>query len=97
MSMITARQIVAGLLEDFSGQDWEQRPGGAKDAWRQGGFKKFSLKANKFTGKRPGEARPSDKAYQSGKSKKTGEDETPLARALKSSQAHRFAWKPPTT
>jgi len=85
MSIITAQEIVATLLEDLYGSEGEQRPGGAKDAWRQGGFKKFSLKANKFTGKRPAEP------------KKKDDGETPLARALKSSQAHRFAWKPPTT
>lgn len=91
MSIITAQEIVATLLEDLYGSEGEQRPGGAKDAWRQGGFKKFSLKANKFTGKRPG------KGTEKPKNKEAETGETPLARALRASQAHRFAWKPPTT
>jgi len=83
---ITPKQVVATLLEDFAngGRDeYEQRPGGAKDMWRQGGFKKFSFKANKFTGKRPGE-----------KAKANDDDKTDAPEPKAKS---RFAWTPPKT
>lgn len=54
MNKPTADQIVANMLEDFAGdEDPETRAGGKKDMWRQGGFKKFSLKGKDFGGKRP--------------------------------------------
>ena len=82
--MITAQDIVADLLEDYATPgDWAERPGGSRDMWRQGGYKKFSFRGKDFTGKRPGEpvkpAKPDD------------EDEERIEPKPKS----RFQWKPP--
>ena len=83
MSQLTANQIVSTMLEDYAG-DYEERAGGPKDMWRQGGFKKFSLKAHKFTGKRPGEAaKPEAK-----------EDEDEDEEKSEPKPNKRFSWKP---
>ena len=76
----TAKQIVAKMLEDHAGE-FEDRAGGPKDMWRQGGFKKFNLKGQKFTGKRPGET---DKPEP-----EEDEDEKPP----KVQAPNRFKWK----
>lgn len=70
------------MLEDFTG-DYEERAGGPKDMWRQGGFKKFSLKGKNFSGKRPGEA-----------AKPEVEDEDEDEEKPKPKTNPRFAWKP---
>jgi len=82
-----AQRIVATLLEDFaSHDDWAERPGGAKDMWRQGGFKTFSFKGKDFTGKRPGEvSRP--------ETDDDGEKAEPSAPKM-TAHASRFQWKP---
>jgi len=79
-----AKQIVAKMLEDSAGE-FEERAGGPKDMWRQGGFKKFSFKGSKFTGRRPGETiKPEPK-----------EDEGEGVEAKKPKS--RFSWAPPKT
>jgi hypothetical protein len=83
----TAQRIVATLLEDFAGfeGDPEERAGHSRDMWRQGGFKKFSLKGKDFTGKRPGEA---------GKPETEDEEEAEPSAPKMHAHASRFQWKP---
>jgi len=84
---VTAKQIVAKMLEDHAGE-YEERPGGPKDIWRQGGFKKFSFKGTKFTGKRPGEATKPEP--DEAEDEDEGEEK-------KSPPKSRFSWSPPKT
>jgi hypothetical protein len=84
MSKLTAKQIVASLLEYGIDPD-APRPGSADDPWRKGGHMKVSLKKMDFTGKRPGEtAKP--------EAEDEDEDEKEQPPAPKPS---RFHWKPP--
>ena len=83
MSQLKASQLVSTLLEDLAG-DYEERAGGKKDMWRQGGFSKFSLKGKNFGGKRPGE-----KAAPKAKDEDEDEDEKPEPKTNP-----RFSWKP---
>jgi len=82
---MTANQIVTALLDDFADggrEEYDQRPGGSKDMWRQGGFKNFSFKGNKFTGQRPGEKLKSAEDKEKTKPVKINS---------------RFTWSPPKT
>lgn len=81
-----AKQIVAALLgEELSHgddrEDFERRPGGVKDPWRQGGLKKFSFKQS-FTGKRP-------KGIE-------GKPGAPATKPPLGKHADRMNWKPGT-
>lgn len=86
MSKFSADQIVATMLEDFAG-DADERAGGPKDMWRQGGFKKFSLKGKSFSGKRPGDTTKPVK----------DDDEEEASAPVVEKPKPRFAWTPPKT
>ena len=86
MSKISAKQIVVSMLEDYAPE--EDRAGGAKDMWRQGGFKKFSLKGKNFGGKRPGDTT---------KPVKDDEDEEEASAPKAAPEKSRFTWTPPKT
>ena len=87
MSKISAKQIVVSMLEDYAPE--EDRAGGPKDMWRQGGFKKFSLKGKNFGGKRLGDTTKPVKDDDDDKE----EASVPKAVTPKS----RFTWTPPKT
>lgn len=80
MSRLTAKQIVASLLEYGIDPD-APRPGSPEDPWRKGGHMKVSLKKMDFTGKRHGE--------QATPEEDEDEDEKPAEKPS------RFHWKPP--
>ena len=89
----TAQRIVATMLEYAGHDDWDERPGGPGDMWRQGGFKKLAFKSKDFIGKRPGEV---SKPETEGDEKAEPLTE-PLAKPLApkmSAHASRFQWKP---
>lgn len=88
-----AEQIVAAMLEDYAG-DYEERPGGKKDMWRQGGYSKFSLLGKDFGGKRPNDTtKPvSDEEEDE---KQSAASASPAVKAKSAdSTPSRFKWKP---
>ena len=91
--MMTAKQIVSTMLEEFTG-NFDDRAGGPSDMWRQGGHKKFNFKAHKFSGKRPGEADKPESEDEETEEKE--EKSAPAKPAPKPAQKHsaRFQWKP---
>ena len=107
-----AALIARALIdEDISGgfgdrEQFERRPGGTQDPWRQSGFGKPNLKGAKFTGKRPGgmptpakpaSAKPQLSKFGNRMNWKPG-DAAPAAKAPDSGKLKlpkdRMKWKP---
>lgn len=87
-----AEQIVSAMLEDYAG-DYEERPGGKRDMWRQGGHSKFSLFGKDFGGKRPNDTTPS--VDDDDDEKDSAASAAPAAKAKPAASApSRFKWKP---